>query len=285
MDFSRSDPTSRTGAPTGPPTSPATGRPTGQPVAGDVPKAEPAAPRDVGSAIGTEAPAGRGGWWRLIRLWALRLAVVCVGLLGLVLGLMVLYRFVAPPTTPTLAVSQLLGGSVDRRWVTYERISPHLVRAVLASEDARFCIHYGVDFGELRAAIQDARQGHPRGASTITMQVVKNVFLWPSRSYVRKAIELPLALVLDALWPKRRIMEVYLNIAEWGEGLYGAEAAAQRYFGKSAAALTEAEAARLAVSLPSPAERDAGEPDETVERLAERLLARMRGRIPLGCLR
>jgi monofunctional biosynthetic peptidoglycan transglycosylase len=160
-----------------------------------------------------------------------------------------------------------------------------LVRAVIASEDARFCLHRGIDFGELKAAIEDARQGNPRGASTITMQVVKNVFLWPSRSYVRKALELPLALLLDFAWPKRRIMEVYLNIAEWGPGIYGAEAAARHYFGKPARLIDQGEAARMAVTLPNPVERDAGEPSAGVERLAGRIETRMRRAVAVGCVR
>jgi monofunctional biosynthetic peptidoglycan transglycosylase len=205
--------------------------------------------------------------------------------LGFTLLSMLVYRFVDPPFTPVIAVSRLIGEPVDQRWTPLSRISPNLVRAVVASEDARFCSHSGIDFGELAAAIEETRRGHPRGASTITMQVVKNLFLWPSRSVVRKAFELPLALVLDALWSKERILEVYLNIAEWGPGIYGAEAAARTSFGKPASRLGVREAARLAVSLPNPADRDAGDPDRTVERLASRLEARMRGTIALGCLR
>jgi monofunctional biosynthetic peptidoglycan transglycosylase len=235
------------------------------------------------------APAGgaaaRAAWPSQLRRWLRRLALLIAALLAAVLALMLLLRFVDPPGTPIMAVTWLAGTPVVHTWVPLERISPHLVRAVIAAEDARFCLHYGIDFGELRAAIEDARRGNPRGASTITMQVTKNLLLWPGKSYVRKAIELPLALTLDALWPKRRILEVYLNVAEWGEGLYGAEAAARRYFDKPAARLVEYEAARLAVSLPNPAERDAGEPDDTVERLAERLMGRMRDRVPLGCIR
>jgi monofunctional biosynthetic peptidoglycan transglycosylase len=175
------------------------------------------------------------------------------------------------------------GASLDHRWVALESMSPRLVRAVVGSEDARFCAHHGIDFRQLKSAIEATRNGNPRGASTITMQVVKNLFLWPSRSYVRKAIELPLALMLELVWPKRRILEVYLNIAEWGPGIYGAEAAAQNAFGKPASRLTDAESVRLAVSLPNPIERDAGDPDATVERLAARLERRLRP-VQLDCL-
>jgi monofunctional biosynthetic peptidoglycan transglycosylase len=166
------------------------------------------------------------------------------------LGLVVAHRFVAPPSTLALGRS-LLGHGVDQRWMPLDAISPELARAVIASEDQLFCQHRGVDFGALEKVLSD-EDGPSRGASTITMQVVKNIYLWPGRSYVRKALEVPMALVVDFAWPKRRVMEVYLNIAEWGEGVFGAEAAARRHFGKPALALTPAEAARLAAALPNP---------------------------------
>jgi monofunctional biosynthetic peptidoglycan transglycosylase len=135
------------------------------------------------------------------------------------------------------------------------------------------------------AALKDAI-GDDRGGSTITMQVVKNLFLWPSRSYVRKAIEIALAYLVDALWPKQRILEIYLNIAEWGDGVFGAEAAARAHFGKSAARLTPREAALMAVVLPNPRERTAGLPNGGTNRLARRLLLRMAAsQADLACLR
>jgi monofunctional glycosyltransferase len=222
--------------------------------------------------------------WSWIGRWLRRIGFAAVLLLGVVLGLMLAFRYADPPFTPVIAAKRLAGEAIDQRWVPLERISPRLARAVVASEDALFCQHAGIDFGALRDAIEDTRRGSPRGGSTLTMQVVKNLFLWPHRSYVRKAIELPLALVLDFVWPKRRILEVYLNIAEWGPGIYGAEAAAHHAFGKTAARLTDAEAARLAVSLPNPAERDPGDPNATVERLAARLEARVRRGVSLACL-
>lgn len=224
----------------------------------------------------------RSRWfWR----WSKRAATLAALLLVGVLVQMAVFRVVDPGKTPIMVVRSLLGEPVDQHWVPLERISPRLLQAVVASEDARFCLHRGIDYGALRAAIEDTRRGNPRGGSTITMQVVKNLFLWPQRSYLRKGLELPLALAIDFLWPKRRILEVYLNIAEWGPGIYGAEVASRRAFGKPASRLTSSEAARLAVSLPNPAERDAGEPDDTVERLAARLEARMGGNLPLSCLR
>ena len=131
----------------------------------------------------------------------------------------------------------------------------------MASEDARFCQHGGVDWEALRDVVEAADEDGPaRGASTIPMQTAKNLFLWPSRSYIRKGLELPVALYLDLIWPKRRMMENYLNIAEWGEGVFGAEAAARRYFGKSARDLTRREAALLATALPNPFRRNPARP-------------------------
>ena len=164
----------------------------------------------------------------------------------------------------------LSGQSVDYEPVPITSISSYLQRAVVTSEDARFCRHSGVDWGALAEAMQDSR-----GGSTITMQTAKNLFLWPSRSYIRKAIEIPVALVIDFAWPKRRILEVYLNIAEWGPGIFGAEMAAQYHFNKSASRLTQHEATLLAASLPNPIAREAGDPGRITELLASRLRGRM----------
>ncbi|MEZ5854827.1 MAG: monofunctional biosynthetic peptidoglycan transglycosylase [Hyphomicrobiaceae bacterium] len=286
---------------TGPTTGPATGRTAGR---GAEEASERADRRELSPEVASRAAAAsavtagrsnvaaergddvrRGGFGAFVRRWLRRLVLVLVIFLAAILGQMVVYRFVDPPFTPIMAVRGLLGEPVDQRWVGLDRISPHLIRAVVASEDGRFCSHAGVDLGELKAAIDDTLNGRPRGGSTITMQVVKNLFLWPNRSVVRKAVEIPLAFVLDFLWPKRRILEVYLNIAEWGPGVYGAEVVARTAFGKPASRLSAAEAARLAVSLPNPAERDAGDPDRTVERLAARLAQRMRAGVVTGCLR
>jgi monofunctional glycosyltransferase len=174
----------------------------------------------------------------------------------------------------------LTGRSVDYEPVPLTSISSYLLRAVVTSEDARFCRHSGVDWGALAEAMQDSR-----GGSTITMQTAKNLFLWPSRSYIRKAIEIPVALMIDFAWPKRRILEVYLNIAEWGPGVFGAEAAAQYHFGKPASRLTQHEAALLAASLPNPIAREAGDPGRITALLASRLRARMANSDAyVGCL-
>lgn len=203
-------------------------------------------------------------------------ALVFAGWLALVFGLILLYRFVDPPVSALMVQRSISGMSIAHAWAPIDDISPSLVRAVLVSEDGRFCQHWGVDLEAIQIAIERSGEGTPRGASTITMQVAKNLFLWPSKSYVRKAIELPLTLVLELFWPKKRIMEVYLNIAEWGPGIFGAEAAALHHFSKPAARLTAGEAARLAVSLPNPIRRDAGEPGPGTRRLARLIEARAR---------
>jgi monofunctional biosynthetic peptidoglycan transglycosylase len=218
---------------------------------------------------------------------ALRLAAMGLGgLAGLVLVLIVLYRWVDPPASALMLGQRLTGTTVTQTWVPLERISPNLVAAVILSEDGAFCRHRGVDWGELKEAIETASDGIARGGSTISMQVVKNLFLWPSRSYVRKAIEFPLTYVIEAAWSKQRILEIYLNIAEWGPGIFGAEAAARYHFRKSAYLLNPREAALLAVSLPNPFERQAGRPGPGTARLADNLLLRMRaGQGSTACVR
>lgn len=159
---------------------------------------------------------------------------------------------------------------VVRTWAPLRTITPALPLSVIAAEDARYCTHRGIDFGELRAAIEDAADlSEMRGGSTITQQTAKNLFLWPGRSVVRKALEFPLALWIDLILGKRRVMEIYLNIAEWGpSGEFGAEAAARKAFGKSARELNAREAAALAAILPNPVLRSAGRPGAGVRRLA-----------------
>jgi len=207
---------------------------------------------------------------------AFRLAVLTLGSLAcLVLVLIVLYRWVNPPASTLMLGQWLTGTRIDQRWLPLSRISPYLQRAVITSEDGRFCRHHGVDWGEIEEAIERARDGVPRGGSTISMQVVKNLFLWPSKSYVRKALEFPLTFAIELAWSKPRILEIYLNIAEWGPGVFGAEAAARYHFGKSASALTPSQAALLAVSLPNPIERRAGAPGPGMLRLATTIHARM----------
>jgi monofunctional glycosyltransferase len=203
---------------------------------------------------------------RIIRAVLTVLVLFLVGPYFLIL----LYRvdFIRPVSTLMLADVATLQG-YDRRWVDFEDISPNLVRAVMMSEDGQFCNHGGVDWNQLQSVIDDAMAGEAtRGASTIPMQTAKNLFLWNGRSFIRKGLELPLALALDAVWPKERTMEIYLNIAEWGPGIYGIEAAARYHFKTSAAKLTRQQAALLAVSLPNPIDRVASKPGPGLKRLA-----------------
>lgn len=180
-----------------------------------------------------------------------------------------LYHLVNPASTLMLG-RYVTAKRVERSWVPLAAIAPALPRAVLAAEDARFCVHRGVDFKELREAIEDADDlSDMRGGSTITQQVAKNLFLWPGRSVLRKALEFPLALWIDLVLGKRRILEIYLNIAEWGpNGEFGAEAGARRAFNKSARDLSAREAALIAAVLPNPRRRSAARPGPGVRRLA-----------------
>jgi monofunctional biosynthetic peptidoglycan transglycosylase len=198
-----------------------------------------------------------------------------------------LYRLVDPVSTPMIA-RWLLGKRVERIVVPLGRIAPVLPRTVIASEDARFCSHHGVDLAELREALEDADDlSEMRGGSTITQQVAKNLFLWPGRSFVRKALEFPLALWIDWVLPKRRIMEIYLNIAEWGpNGEFGIEAGARHAFNKPASQLTPGEAALLTAMLPNPRRRSAKAPRPSVRRIAGIVQARAaRHRSIDACLR
>src|SRR2546430_3477419 len=203
--------------------------------------------------------------FRLVR-WLIA-AVVAVLLLPYLLT--PLYRVVDPVSTPML-VRWALGKRVDRTVVPLERIAPVLPRSVIVSEDGRFCSHHGIDWTELRSSIEDADDiTEARGGSTITQQTAKNLFLWPGRSLLRKALELPLALWIDLVLGKQRVLDIYLNIAEWGpNGEFGAEAAARQAFGKSARELSRREAAVLVSVLPNPKRRSARQPGVSVRRLA-----------------
>jgi len=186
-----------------------------------------------------------------------------------------MYRYGHPVST-LMAWRWLTGAPVSRQWVDLGAMSPWLPRAVVAAEDAKFCSHHGIDWDALHAAIDDAEEGDAtRGGSTITQQVAKNLFLWPGRHVVRKALELPLALWIDWVLPKSRILEIYLNIAELGpSGQFGAEAASSFAFGHPASTLSPREAASLAAILPNPVKRSARNPGPGVRRLAGTYLAR-----------
>lgn len=188
-----------------------------------------------------------------LKRWLWLTVKFCAGLFVTV-HVYALVLFFAPiPGTANMAIRAVEGEKIQRVWVTLERISPNLVRAVIAAEDAGFCEHQGVSWNAITNALEERRKtGRTRGASTITQQTAKNVFLWNGGGFVRKAPEAWMAVFIDGFWGKRRVMEVYLNVAEWGDGIFGAEAAARARFGKSAIDLTEREAALLAAVLPSP---------------------------------
>lgn len=184
---------------------------------------------------------------RRIVLW-----IAALALLGPVAAVAV-YAIAPPPLTPLMAMRWLDGAGIDKEWLPLARIAAHVPRAVIASEDNLFCEHWGFDWRSMREAAEDYAAGRRlRGASTLSMQVAKNLFLWPGRDFVRKGLEAYLTVWIELLWPKRRIMEIYLNVAEWGDGIYGIGAAARAHFGKPAAALGAREAALLAAVLPDP---------------------------------
>ncbi len=181
------------------------------------------------------------------------LKLVFVYPLIIALTMVIFYRFVPMPFTYLMAKRAIGGDKISYSPVSLKKINRNLVAAVIAAEDARFCTHNGFEWAAMRqAAKANARGRKLRGASTISQQTAKNVFLWPERSYIRKGFEAGFTFLIETLWTKRRIMEAYLNVAEWGDGVFGAEAAARHYFKKSAANLTINEAAKLAAVLPSP---------------------------------
>ena len=204
----------------------------------------------------------------------------------LILAGLVLIEAVVPPVSTLMLARTAQGERYERDYVPLSAIAPVAVASVIASEDARFCRHHGVDWDALHEVMAEADDDGPtRGASTITMQTAKNLFLWPSRSAIRKGLEIGVALGLDQVWPKRRIIEVYLNIAEWGDGIFGIEAAARHYFGKSARRLDAREGALLATALPNPIRRNPSHPSAIQRRLAANLMVRAHDSEPwLDCL-
>ncbi|MDP2714537.1 monofunctional biosynthetic peptidoglycan transglycosylase [Rheinheimera sp.] len=193
----------------------------------------------------TQRERGFFGWaWRFVLLLAVLLPL-----------LLLVLRFVPPPTSAFMLQSPY---PVTQQWVSIDTLPAHVALAMVASEDQRFPEHFGVDFTAISDALDQADDGDGlRGASTISQQTAKNLLLWPGRSLMRKGLEAGLAMSLEAIWGKKRILEVYLNIAEFGKGIYGVEAASRHYFGKPASRLSRNEAARLAVLLPGPRTRDA----------------------------
>lgn len=192
------------------------------------------------------------------------------GVAALYALLIVLFSAVPPPINLyQLSEAWRLGG-IEKDWVGWEEIAPVMGRSAVAAEDANFCTHWGFDMAAIREAIEE---GSNRGASTISQQVVKNVFLWQGRSWLRKAMEAALTPAVELVWSKQRILEVYLNVAEFDEGVFGVQAAAQHYFGVDARELTATQAARLAAVLPDPKGRDAAKPSDFVRKRARQVIS------------
>jgi monofunctional biosynthetic peptidoglycan transglycosylase len=204
---------------------------------------------------------------RRIRLWLWRGLVGVAAFYGV---LIVLFSFVPPPINIYQAQEAWRLGGIEKDWVGWDEIAPVMARSVVAAEDANFCLHWGFDMAAIREAIED---GGARGASTLSQQVVKNTFLWHGRSYLRKAMEAAITPVIEILWSKQRILEVYLNTAEFAEGVFGVQAAAQHHFGVDAADLSALQAARLAAVLPNPKDRSASQPSSFVRKRTRAILS------------
>ena len=205
------------------------------------------------------------------RRWVLRWTGRILGGIAAIYALLILlFSFVPPPINLYQLSETFRLGGIDKDWVDIEEIAPVMARAVVAAEDANFCNHWGFDMTAIRAAVAE---GGNRGASTLSQQVTKNVFLWHGRSWLRKAMEAALTPAVELVWSKRRILEVYLNVAEFGEGVFGVQAAAQHYFGVDARDLTGVQAARLAAVLPDPKGRNAAKPTDFLRKRARSILS------------
>lgn len=214
--------------------------------------------------------------WRLLWRGAL-------GFVMLSVALVLLFRFVPPPGSMVMVERKVQSWinsepiNIQRQWRGWEQLSSNAKLAVISAEDQRFPQHRGFDFVEMRRAWEASRDGgRLRGASTLSQQTAKNVFLWSGRSWIRKGLEAWFTLLIETLWGKQRILEVYLNVAEWDTGVFGLEAAASHYFGASGSALTERQASLLAAILPSPRTRSASRPDAQVERRSQWIRQQMR---------
>jgi len=193
---------------------------------------------------------------------------------ALSLIMVVLYRWINPPVTPLMILRKIENGaSIQNEWKDIEDISPYLVNCAVAAEDNNFLGHHGFDFGAIQKAIDDRDRGRYRGASTISQQTAKNIFLWDGRSWVRKGLEVYFTFLIEMFWDKERIMEIYLNKIEMGNGIYGAEAAAQHYFHKSAKYLTAYQAALIVAAFPDPLNRNPGQPSSYLSERANKIIA------------
>ena len=204
----------------------------------------------------TNARAGRARWHPLRWLWrwAVRFVLICV---IVTTGVVATHGILTPPRTFYMGQEARRLGGIDHQWLPMSEMAPVMARSLVAAEDANFCQHWGFDMAAIRAALEE---GAGRGASTLSQQVVKNVYLWHGRSWARKALEALITPAVELLWSKRRIVEVYLNVAEFDEGVFGIDAAAHHYFGVSPEALSDVQAARLAMVLPNPKGRSASHP-------------------------
>ena len=221
-----------------------------------------------GDTYGPVEPAYKRHWFRRLIIWLIW-TVLIIHLYALAL------RIIPVPATILMGQRALSGETIQKTWTAIEDISPHLPRAIMGGEDSRFCDHSGVDIKAIQSAISDnAAGGRRRGGSTLSQQAAKNVFLWNGGGYARKALEAWAAIYTNIVWGKQRTMEIYLNVAEWGDGIFGAEAAAQARFGKAAKDLTQREAALLAAVLPSPNKWRVDPPSEFVSGRASTLMQR-----------
>lgn len=245
-------------------------------------KAAKSKPKTKGSKKSTAAP--KAGvikrqwvrlryWWRRALMWAVSLFIFSI----------LIFIVINPPTTWTMIGEKRRLGQVDYQWVPIEQVAPVMRRSVVAAEDVNFCLHWGFDVEAIRDAIAE---GAGRGASTISQQTVKNVYFWQGRSWPRKAMETLMTPLVEMTWTKRRILEVYLNVAEFDEGVFGVEAAARHYFGVGPEDLTPVQAARLAAVLPNPKQRSASKPTAALRRRAAAILdgaATIRGEARAAC--
>jgi monofunctional biosynthetic peptidoglycan transglycosylase len=215
-----------------------------------------------------------------LKPWQRRLVYGLAFVIAWPIVMTLVYTAVPPPFSNLMILRLFTGNGIHKDWVSLGEMSPYLANAVITSEDARFCDHNGVDWVEFQGVVDDVfddDEGPIRGASTISMQTAKNLFLWDGRSFIRKGLEIPMAYWMDLVFSKRRMIEIYLNIVEWAPGVYGAEAASQFHFRKPAAKLTKREAALLAAVLPNPIKRKAGKPSKRVSSIANRIMSRMNG--------
>lgn len=218
----------------------------------------------------TARPARTGPSWRGLLRWPVR---IVGGFLLLSVAMVALYRFVPPPVTLTMIFDR---NGITKDWMSLSAMDPNMARAAIAAEDSKFCLHHGFDAKAIEKALQhNERGGRIRGGSTISQQTAKNVFLWQNGGYVRKGLEAWFTVLIEAIWGKRRIMEVYLNVAETGIGTYGANAGARRYFGHDASKLTRQEAARIAAVLPLPKKREAITPSGFTRRYGDTIARRI----------